>query len=42
MRVNMMKKHTKPNATSPQGGIIETEAPIHNSNLINLDFKIKS
>lgn len=31
---NMMKKHTKPNAKYPQGGIIETEAPIHLSNLM--------
>ena len=27
--VNMVKKHTKPNATHPQGGIVEKEAPIH-------------
>ncbi len=27
--VNMIKKHTKPNAESPQGGIIEKEAPVH-------------
>ena len=25
--VNLMKKHTKPNAETPQGGIIEKEAP---------------
>ncbi len=31
--VNMIKKHTKPNAAHPQGGIIEKEAPIHISNL---------
>jgi large subunit ribosomal protein L24 len=31
--VNMMSKHTKPNAASPQGGIIKQEAPIHISNL---------
>jgi len=31
--VNMMSKHTKPNAESPQGGIIKKEAPIHISNL---------
>lgn len=30
---NMMKKHTKPSASNPQGGIIEKEAPIHISNL---------
>jgi large subunit ribosomal protein L24 len=31
--VNMMSKHTKPNAANPQGGIIKQEAPIHISNL---------
>jgi large subunit ribosomal protein L24 len=35
--VNMMKKHTKPSATHPQGGIIEQEAPIHISNLTLID-----
>ena len=37
--VNLMKKHTKPNATSPQGGIIEQEATIHISNLMLVDPK---
>lgn len=32
--VNIIKKHTKPNAQHPQGGIIEQEAPIHISNLM--------
>jgi large subunit ribosomal protein L24 len=31
--LNMIKKHMKPSAQSPQGGIIEKEAPIHISNL---------
>lgn len=31
--VNMIKKHAKPSAQNPQGGIIEKEAPIHISNL---------
>jgi large subunit ribosomal protein L24 len=35
--INMIKKHTKPNAKSPNGGIIEKEAPIHISNLMILD-----
>ncbi|MCL3778852.1 50S ribosomal protein L24 [Prolixibacteraceae bacterium JC049] len=35
--VNMMKKHTKPNAENPQGGIVETEASIHISNLMVFD-----
>jgi large subunit ribosomal protein L24 len=37
--VNMVKKHTKPNAKQPQGGIVEREAPIHISNLLNKDPK---
>ncbi|HYQ57017.1 MAG TPA: 50S ribosomal protein L24 [Draconibacterium sp.] len=37
--VNMMKKHTKPNAETPQGGIIEQEAPVHISNLMLVDPK---
>ena len=37
--VNMVKKHTKPNAQNPQGGIIEKEAPIHISNLSLLTSK---
>ena len=35
--VNMVSKHTKPNATHPQGGIIKKEAPIHISNLNVVD-----
>lgn len=31
---NIVKKHEKPNAKNPQGGIIEKEAPIHISNLM--------
>ena len=31
--VNLIKKHNKPNAQNPQGGITEKEAPIHTSNL---------
>jgi len=37
--VNMVSKHTKPNATHPQGGIVKKEAPIHISNLQPLDPK---
>ncbi|HPR31614.1 MAG TPA: 50S ribosomal protein L24 [Prolixibacteraceae bacterium] len=37
--VNMMKKHTKPNAANPQGGIIEREASVHISNLMLVDPK---
>lgn len=31
--VNMVLKHTKPNAQNPQGGIVKKEASIHISNL---------
>ena len=31
--VNLVKKHNKPNAQNPQGGIAEKEAPIQISNL---------
>ena len=31
--INMVSKHTKPSAKSPQGGIVKQEAPIHISNL---------
>jgi large subunit ribosomal protein L24 len=37
--VNMVKKHTKPSAQSPQGGIVEKEAAIHMSNLSLLTKK---
>ena len=35
--VNMVSKHTKPNAQSPQGGIIKKEAAVHISNLQLVD-----
>ena len=31
--INLIKKHAKPSAQNPQGGIVEKEAPIHISNL---------
>jgi len=37
--VNMVSKHTKPNAKNPQGGIEKKEAPIHISNLNVVDPK---
>ena len=39
--VNMVSKHTKPSAKSPQGGIVKKEAPIHISNLALIDPKSK-
>jgi large subunit ribosomal protein L24 len=35
--VNMVKRHTTPNRTEPQGGIIEKELPIHISNVALID-----
>ena len=32
--VNMVSKHTKPSAQSPQGGIVKKEASLHISNLL--------
>ena len=37
--VNMVKKHMKPSAQSPQGGIVEKEASIQISNLSLLTSK---
>ena len=35
--VNMISKHTKPNADNPKGGIIKQEAGVHMSNLKVID-----
>jgi len=35
--VNMISKHTKPNADNPKGGIIKQESAIHVSNLKVID-----
>ena len=32
--VNLVKKHAKPSAADPQGGIVEKEGSIHVSNLM--------
>ncbi len=37
--LNLVSKHTKPNAANPQGGIIKQEAGIHISNLMVIDAK---
>ena len=37
--MNMMIKHQKPSSMNPQGGILETEAPIHVSNVMLIDSK---
>jgi large subunit ribosomal protein L24 len=33
-KINIVKRHMKPNQENQQGGIIEMEAPIHVSNLM--------
>lgn len=35
--LNLVSKHTKPNAKNPQGGILKQEASIHISNLQVVD-----
>ena len=35
--VNIVSRHTKPNAKNQNGGIIKKEAPLHISNLMLLD-----
>lgn len=37
--VNMVKRHTSPNITHPQGGVIAKEAPLHLSNVALRDPK---
>ena len=39
--INMVSKHTKPSAKSPQGGIVKKESPIQISNLSLIDPKSK-
>jgi large subunit ribosomal protein L24 len=40
--VNIISKHTKPNAKQTQGGIVKKEAPIHISNVMLIDGKGKA
>jgi large subunit ribosomal protein L24 len=35
--INLVSKSTKPNAKSPQGGIVKKEASVHVSNLMVVD-----
>ena len=39
--INMVKKHIKPGRTNETGGILETEAPIHISNVKVIDKETK-
>ena len=40
--VNIVTKHTKPNAKNTNGGFVQKEAPVHISNLNNIDPKTKT
>ena len=35
--INVVKKHEKPSAANPQGGIVEQEASVHISNVMFVD-----
>ncbi len=37
--INMVKRHTKPSAQNPNGGIVEKEAPLHVSKLMLIEPK---
>ena len=39
LKVNIVKKHSKPSQVNPQGGILSQEAPIHVSNVMPIDPK---
>lgn len=40
--LNMIKRHTKPSAANPQGGIVEREGSIHISNLMVVNKGVAS
>jgi large subunit ribosomal protein L24 len=37
--INLRKRHTKPSQRTPQGGIVEKEAPINASNVMLIDSR---
>lgn len=37
--VNIVKRHTRPSQSNPQGGVVQKEAPIHSSNVMLKDPK---
>ena len=39
--VNIISRHSKPDAENPNGGIVKKEAPVHLSNLMLVDPKTK-
>ena len=38
-KINVVKRHTKPTQTDPQGGILEKEAPFHVSKVLPVSTK---
>ena len=38
--VNLVSKHTKPSAQSPQGGIVKKEASLHISNVMLVEERV--
>ncbi len=40
--VNIVTRHTKPNAQNTKGGLVKKEAPIHISNIMLWDAKAKA
>lgn len=40
--INVIKKHVKPSASNPQGGIVEKEASLHISNVSLMDASGKA
>lgn len=41
-KVHMIKKHTKPSQSNPQGGIVHKEAPVNASNVMLFNDKLNT
>jgi large subunit ribosomal protein L24 len=41
-KINLIKRHVRPSQKHPQGGIVEKEAPIHQSNVQFWDAKAQA
>ncbi|MBW6513800.1 MAG: 50S ribosomal protein L24 [Candidatus Syntrophosphaera sp.] len=41
-KVHMIKKHTKPSQSNPQGGIVSMEAPVNASNVMLFNEKLNT
>lgn len=39
-QLNIVKKHTRPTEKEPRGGIVDTESPIHISNVMLVSSKV--